>query len=330
MSTFTRRTFALLTLAAGSAAVVGCSSGATAGGSADAAGTPAGTGYPMTFDHAFGRTELTAVPRRVVALGVNDGDALLALGSVPVGNTGYTFYADGFGPWAKPYLKGAELTLIESDSEPKLEQIASLRPDLISALNAGIDQAAYDKLAKIAPTLARPADVATYAVPSSQQLDLLGRALDKSSRAADLTAGQQKLIKETVASHPRLKGRTGVVILPYDGQYAAYLPRDPRGAFLAALGIQLPKKVADLDDGKSFFTPISAEQVPLLDGDLLVVIGAEDKSEFTKASSLFRRLKSKIVFADTDQRGAISYNSVLSIPYAITSLVPKIDKAIGS
>lgn len=72
--------------------------------------------------------------------------------------------------------------------------------------------------------------------------------LGKSADATRLTAEQQKLIKKAVAEHPGFAGSTGVVILPYDGQYGACLPRDPRGAFLAALGIELPKPVAELDN----------------------------------------------------------------------------------
>jgi iron complex transport system substrate-binding protein len=332
MVTLTRRSFTLLGLAAGTSLITGCSSGAQPGASGDpaAAGSAATAAFPVSFEHAFGSTEVTAEPKRVVALGVNDGDALLALGVVPVGNAGYTFYPNGFGPWAEPYLKGAELTRIESDSEPDFEQIAALTPDLIIALNSGIDEQAYAKLSQLAPTVARPADSGAYGVQTDVQMKLVGKAIGRADAAEAELSEYEKLIKDTVEAHPEFAGKTGVVILPYDGQYGAYLPRDSRGAFLDNLGIALPQAIDDLDDGSAFFVPISAEQVPLLDGDLILVIGAEDRSAFTDSSSLFGNLKSKIIFGDTDQRGAISYNSVLSIPYAIDSFVPRIADALAS
>ena len=92
MTAFSRRTFATLTLGAG-ALLAGCASNAGNTGGADdtepgTAGAQADratdTGYPVTLTGALGTATISERPRRVVALGVNDGDALLALDVVPV------------------------------------------------------------------------------------------------------------------------------------------------------------------------------------------------------------------------------------------------------
>src|SRR5688500_14556176 len=63
---------------------------------------------PVTLDHAYGSTTVSAPPSRVAVVGLGDADVLLALGVVPVlvpvwnGST-----ADGVGTWARPHLGGA-------------------------------------------------------------------------------------------------------------------------------------------------------------------------------------------------------------------------------
>jgi len=115
----------------------GCS-GADAGSSDTSEATGA---FPVTIEHVFGSTTVPEKPERIVALGVSDADVVLALGQVPVGNTGFTFYETGLGPWAEGLVGDAELTRIQSDSEPNLEQMAGLAPDLILGLAAGVRRA---------------------------------------------------------------------------------------------------------------------------------------------------------------------------------------------
>src|SRR5262245_38105575 len=46
--------------------------------------TAAPAAFPVTSEHKFGATTITAKPERVVAVGLVEQDALLALGVVPV------------------------------------------------------------------------------------------------------------------------------------------------------------------------------------------------------------------------------------------------------
>ncbi|MGB2948476.1 MAG: iron-siderophore ABC transporter substrate-binding protein, partial [Rhodococcus sp. (in: high G+C Gram-positive bacteria)] len=75
----------------------GCS-GADAGSSDTSEATGA---FPVTIEHVFGSTTVPEKPERIVALGVSDADVVLALGQVPVGNTGFAFYETGLGPWTE-------------------------------------------------------------------------------------------------------------------------------------------------------------------------------------------------------------------------------------
>jgi iron complex transport system substrate-binding protein len=289
--------------------------------------------FPVTVDHEFGSTTVEEAPERIVTLGVTDADAVLALGVVPVGNTGFSFFETGLGPWTDDLVGDAELTHIASDSEPNIEQGANLAPDLIVGVSAGFDQAVYEDLSQIAPVVARPAGVAAYTVPRDEATELIATALGRPEEGTALNEATDELLAETRAAHPEFEGRVGAAVLPFDGKYGAYLPGDARGQFLASLGFDLPEPVTEQDTGESFFVELSPERVDMLDGDLLLVFGDDESFDITEGSTAFDSLDvvrdDAVVTTSLDQRGAVTYNSVLSIPYAVRTLVPRLSDALA-
>ncbi|MGO3885639.1 MAG: iron-siderophore ABC transporter substrate-binding protein [Mycetocola sp.] len=287
----------------------------------------------MIIEHEFGSTTIEAEPTRVVTLGVTDADPAIALGVVPVGNAGYSYYKSGLGPWTDELIGDSELTLIGSDSEPNLEQIIALDPDLILGVSAGFDDNLYTQLSAIAPTVARPAGDAAYTTPRSEQTEIIATALGKAEEDAALAEKTEKLLADTAAAHPEFEGKTGTVVLPFSAQYGAFLPGDARGQFLTALGFTAPQSILDEDTGDSFFVTVSPERASMLDGDLLVVIGDDETGDIEAGTGPFAGLhvttNDAIIVADQDQRGAITYNSVLSAPFAVDSLVPDIAEALS-
>ncbi|GHC74793.1 iron ABC transporter substrate-binding protein [Nocardiopsis terrae] len=289
--------------------------------------------FPVTIEHEFGSTTVEEEPERVVTLGVTDADAVLALGVVPVGNTGYVFYESGLGPWTDELVKGSELTRIDSDSEPNIEQIANLAPDLIIGISAGFDGKVYENLSRIAPVIARPAGSAAYTVPREEATEVIATALGRPEEGAELNEATDELLERTRAEYPGFAGLTGTAVLPYDGRYGAYLPGDARGRFLLSLGFEVPEAIAERDDGDDFFVELSTERVDLLDGDLLLVMSEDEDFDITEGASVFDTLdvvrEDAVVTTTLDERGAVTYNSVLSVPYALDHLVPRIDDALS-
>lgn len=299
----------------------------------DAAAESAASGaFPVTIEHVFGSTTISEKPERVVALGVSDADVLLALGTVPVANTGYQYYESGLGPWTKDAVGDAKLTYLESDSEPNLEQLASLNPDLIVGVTAAFDANTYTQLSKIAPTIARPAGTAEYAVGRAEQTELIATALGQKERGIALNRETDEALRAAITANPSFAGKTGVAVLPYDGQYAVYGPREGRGQFLTSLGFSIPEEITKLDDGVSFFVPVSAENVRTFDGDIILVLGPDETydavAENPAMASLAAAQHHGIIATTLDERGAISFNSVLSIPWALNSIVPRIADAL--
>jgi iron complex transport system substrate-binding protein len=293
----------------------------------------AAAGFPFRYHHAFGETVVEAPATRVAVLGVTDADPLLALGGQPLTTTGFTFYPEtGLGPWAADLLTG-DLVKIDSDTEFSVEQIAALRPDLVLALVSGIDQALYDQLSRIAPVLARPVGSTDYGTDRSANTLTIAAALGRTEAGQALVETADAAFTDAVAAHPEFAGRTALVALPYQGRYGVFTPGDARGAFMADLGFVLPPAVAALDTGDGFFVDLSAERLDLLDADLLVVLTDDADRAEVQADPVLQQLpvvqRGGLVLPSVDERGAMSYNSVLSVPYGVNALAPQFAAALA-
>lgn len=138
--------------------------------------------FPRTVTHARGTTRLERKPERVVVLDTGEIDAVLALGTVPVG----TATPNGTVP---SYLADqvAGSTNIGSLDGLRLEAIAALQPDLILGSQLRVDDL-YDELSAIAPTVLsiRPG------FPWKENLLLAGAALGEETRAEQLLNDYQR------------------------------------------------------------------------------------------------------------------------------------------
>ncbi|WP_156748446.1 ABC transporter substrate-binding protein, partial [Mycobacterium sp. 1465703.0] len=185
-----RRGFLQLAGAAGVAAVGGaaafsellaaCSSRSSA---------PGATPGSVTVTHLFGETVIKEPPKRVVSAGYTEQDDLLAVGVVPIAVTNW-FGDQPFAvwPWAAPKLGGAQPTVLNLDNGIPVDQIAGLKPDLIVAINAGLDADTYQKLSAIAPTVAQ-ADGDAFFEPWKEQATTIGQAVFQADQMKSLIAG---------------------------------------------------------------------------------------------------------------------------------------------
>lgn len=322
----------LLALLVALGLLAACSSPAPhdgAGAPEDAAGGP----FPVSIDHAFGTTEIPERPQRVVTLGVTDADPVLALGVTPVATASYSFYEQtgGLGPWARGLVQGEPPAVLAG--EPNLEQLAALAPDVILAVSSGVEQPMYEQLSAIAPVVARPAGTIPFGVPRNDQMRTVAAALGQVEQGEELIRRADAAFTDAAAAHPEFRGKTGATVLPFDGKYGAFTAADARGRFMSGLGFVQPPRIAELDDGESFFVEVSAEQAGLLDGDALVMLADEGAAKAQVDSDPVLAqvpvvAQGRMVVPDADTRGAMTYNSVLSAPYALERLVPQLDAAL--
>lgn len=157
-----------------------CSSSA---GSDPGSGSGTGSRATVSIAHAWGTTNFPVSPKRVVVATGYPLDNLLALGVQPVAYLSSPSTGSGLLPWEK--VDPSVAVVSSGTQDLPLEKIAAQRPDLIVVNNYQVaDQAAYDSLAGIAPTLAATAQLSPTAVGSwTDQLLALGKIFDKTQRA---------------------------------------------------------------------------------------------------------------------------------------------------
>jgi iron complex transport system substrate-binding protein len=335
----TRRLLALL-LAVSIVAACGGGDDDDDGAAVAAESSEAETGaFPVTIEHKYGETTIDAEPARIVTVGLTEQDALLALGVVPVATTEwFGGYPGSVWPWAQDELDaiGAEAPASVGESGAiSFERIAAARPDLILAVYAGLTDDDYEKLSAIAPTVAQPGDYVDYGVPWEELTVTVGRAVGKEAEAEAIVADVEAAFASAVEAHPELVGAEAVVATPEAGAVWVYAPEDVRGRFLTDLGFEVPAWVGEIS-GDEFGGTLSLEQLDKLDLDAVVWLDAlsadvGDRFPGPIYGALPVHTEGREVHLssfDDPLGGATSFVSVLSLPYLLDGIVPKLSAAV--
>lgn len=299
-------------------------------GAAEAAAPAA---FPVTIPHKYGATTIAAAPQRIVTVGLTEQDALLALGIAPVGTTEWFGKHPGaIWPWAQDRLMGDLPEVVGDAAGVNMEQIAALKPDLILALYSGVTKEQYDLLTQIAPTVAQPAAYVDYGIPWQELTRTVGQAVGKAGEADALVADVEARFAEVRAAHPEFVGASAVVATPYQGIWV-YGPEDVRGRFLTTLGFALPEGLAAIT-GAEFGGNLSMERADLLNVDVIVWLDAADAQGPLGGpvyASLPVHTEGREVFLSSNGDplgGATSFVSVLSLPFLLDGLAPRLAAAI--
>ncbi|WP_371621835.1 iron-siderophore ABC transporter substrate-binding protein [Streptomyces sp. NBC_01116] len=333
--------------AAVSAAALGV--GLLAGCGNDAAdekndGAPAAGGgaFPVTVEHAFGSTEVTKAPERVVTVGYTDDQAVLAFGVKPVGMVdqypnpaGRTPDINTQWPWVKDQWGDTrpEVVMKNGDAGPNFEKIASLRPDLIIAVYSEVDEAAYEKLSKIAPTVGRTkGEKELFSAPWQDNAVHIAKALGKEKEGAALVKEIQGKLDTAKKAHPEFGGKKAVALSWYKDSISAFTSTDVRGRLVTGTGFTYQTEIDKIADG-GFSTELSPERVDLVDVDQIFVINDKADTDALKKFELFTNLpavKNGKVSYLLDSEGpavgaAMSQGTLLSLPYAIDELVASVE-----
>ncbi len=298
----------------------------------EAAEAPASavSGLPTTVTHKYGSTTITSEPKRVVALGYTDQDPVLALGVVPVGVGdflgGYDWRKR---PWAQEELGGADPKVV-AGQQINFEAVAAQRPDLIFAINAGLKKADYEKLSKIAPTVAQSGDFIDFGMPWDEQQLLVGQALGRTPQAKEAVAELKEEFADERAEHPEFAGKTAILAYGGPDGYGAYATQDTRSRFLADLGFEVPAEIDRLAKG-SFFAQFSEEQFRLLDQDVVFMYGKQAEIE---RNPVVRRLdavkEGRVIYipVESEFAGALGFASTLSQDYLLDEWIDEVAKAV--
>ncbi|GAA1482633.1 iron-siderophore ABC transporter substrate-binding protein [Gordonia sinesedis] len=327
---------AIVAVAAMLLVACGSGDGGSAQGGSSATAEPGA--LPVTITHKFGSTTVNEVPQRVVALGYNDQDTLLALGIVPVA----VRYWDGMAPkgeaaggWAKDLLQGQKPEIYDAENVDP-ESIAAMRPDLIVATYSGIDKAAYDALSKIAPTIPQKADFPDYQQPWDVTTKEVGAAVGQPAKAAKLVDGINAKTTALADRNPNWKGKS-ITVATYDGSaLSAFSGADPRTRFFTALGFTPNQEINTLA-GDKFYTELSLEEARKLDSDVIVwdqlsyaPNGKDTILQQTALANLPAVKENRSVYLTGELEKAFGWQTVLSIGYVLDNIEEPLRQAVGT
>lgn len=234
-------------------------------------------------------------------------------------------------PWVKDKWGDArpEVIMKNGDAGPNYEKIAALRPDLIIAVYSEIDQAAYDKLSQIAPTVGRTkAEKEPFSAPWQDNAVHIAKALGKEDEGTELVRGIQDKLDAAKKANPAFADQTAVVISWYKDAISPFTSTDVRGQLVTGTGFAYQTEIDKIADG-GFSTELSPERIDLIDVDRVFVVNDKVDTEALNKFELFANLpavKNGKVSYLLDSEGpaigaAMSQGTLLSLPYAIDELV---------
>lgn len=245
--------------------------------------------FPRTVVHYQGETTINAAPTKVVIISTGQADAMLSLGMSPIGST----TASGAEGPIPQYLKDAypdqasaieAITKVGSRTEPDIEAIGALKPDLILTNIAGKDDAdtLYKNFSAIAPTVVMRGTGQFW----KTDFLLLADALGKREAAQSLL---DTLKKEAAEAGSALSSAGTVSLLRKNSdKLRIFGPISFAGSVVADMGLQRPD-TQQFTNGVS--NELSSETLDQADGDWLFYGIQGDKDEELTGQALWGSLK---------------------------------------
>jgi iron complex transport system substrate-binding protein len=289
----------------------------------------------VTITHLFGQTVIKEPPKRVVSAGYTEQDDLLALGVVPVAVTNW-FGAEPFAvwPWAQPKLGSAQPVVLNLDNGIQVDQIAGLKPDLIVAINAGVDADTYQKLSAIAPTIPQSGDDAFFE-PWKDQATAIGQAVFQADQMKSLIDVVDKQFVGVAQKDPQWKAKKALLMQGalFQGTVVA-TAAGWRTDFLNQMGLLIADSIKPFVVDHRAVIPRDQIKAVLDSAD--VVIWTTESPDSQKAlladpdvAASEATAQNRHIFTTKDQAGAIAFSSVLSYPLVADQLAPQIGKILG-
>lgn len=282
----------------------------------------------VTIKHIFGETKIAAPPKRVVSAGFTEQDDLLAIGVVPIAITDW-FGGQPYGvwPWAQPSLGSAQPVVLTLNDGIQVDQIAALKPDLIVAINAGLDLDTYTKLTAIAPTIAQSGPDAFFE-PWKDQATVIGQAAFKADDMVKLVAAVDEKFAAVGKNNPQYAGKKALLL---GGTFVEEGIRITapgwRTDFLTAMGFTIPDVGAGLVKRDEMASVLDKADV------LIWTTESDDDQAALLSDPMVAKLRATVgnhnVFTGKELAGAIAFASTLSYSVVADQLPPMLTKALA-
>ncbi len=218
--------------------------------------------------HILGESCIPLNPQRIIVTDAEMLEMVVALNFQPVGRA----KANIAGSKA-PVLKGkiGEITDLGKESQPNLEKMVQLNPDLI--LGLGISPENYNLYSKIAPTVTFD----YYHAGWKDNLRLVAQALGKTEEAEKLLSEYNDKIKSIQQKINNQQGNISISIARF---YAGWnftqfqTPLSFSGSVLKEVGFAVPQPQIQLGADKlsdGTYVTVNQERIELLDADVLFI-----------------------------------------------------------
>lgn len=216
---------------------------------------------PRLIHHALGETLIGGTPQRVVTLFQGATDTAVALGIKPIGVVDSWTEKPTY-KYLRPALNG--VTHVGLETQPSLEDIALLKPDLIIASRFR-NEKIYGLLSQIAPTVALD-EVFEF----KKTVQVMGVALNREAQADRLLTDWRRRVgglRERLLARVGANWPLSVSVMEFRGDHVRnYLSGSFAGSILSEIGFVWPQRGASSQGILQKLT--SKESIPVLDADL--------------------------------------------------------------
>ncbi len=244
--------------------------------------------------HAMGTTKITGTPERVVVLDTGELDSAVALGVKPIGAV-EAIAGEGLPAYLGDAVEGIEV--VGTIEQPNIEAIAALQPDLILSSKVR-HEAIYDQLARVAPTVFSEEVGVTW----KENFVLHARALGLTGEAKRLQAEYEDKARELEAALGDKRADSTVSVVRSVGdEVRIYQNANFLGTILEDAGLPRP----EAQDKDEFSETATAERIPDLDGDLMIL------SRFGDDHRLLERLQDNRLWGRLD---VVKADRVFEVP----------------
>lgn len=295
----------------------------------------AGSGGPVQVNTPQGPVMIPSTPTRIVTLGSQWIDTALAFGVTPVAYLDQNqILTKQAAPWVGDKLDRSTALGMEN----LVAEIAKADPDLILAEGymATAQPEMYSKIKEIAPTI--PGVTGQQVDPWQDLVTLFGTITSQNDKAKEITDRVNGAIDQVKADLPGLDGKTYSLAYMFSSEQIQVMadPNDGAGVLFGQLGMKVaPKLAAEFAKTKQPRFPISTENVPLLDSELLVITTGNEamQAQLVKLPG-YKNLTSvkngAVSNLSTAEITGLNQPTPLAIPYLLDQIRPQLDRAAST
>lgn len=221
-------------------------------------------------EHSMGKTEIKGTPKRIVTLYQGATDVAIALDVKPVGVV-ESWVEKPIYNYLRDDLEDTQVVGLET--QPNLEEIAKLKPDLIIASKLRHEKI-YEQLSQIAPTVTHET-----VFKFKDTVELMGQAMNKEEDAKKLLLDWDNRVadfKEKISAKLGDEWPIEVSVLNFRTDHARIYVTGFAGDILSELGFVRPevqRKAAE--EGNVVLKLTTKESIPSMNADVFFTFVAD-------------------------------------------------------